>query len=335
MKQIYKVISVILLVVMLSSTFAYASASAQSALAIQKLALRSGPSTKTDELGTFKVAGQYIELSAKSWDSVNSIWWVKCSFSYNGSRITGWTGAKRFDSSTYNLGALPETSGASGGSKSANKKSDSAFGNAYSALATMPLSLRSGPSNKTEDLGTYNMQGKYAKLIAKAWDSVNNIWWLKCSFSYNGSYVTGWTGAKRFDSSTYSLDALPQESESYGGKTTQSSPSIVCSLMNDVDFYSYYPDFETWGLTAVGSHVNEDGTWTWQTYFETGDGISLWVLNCNDFVSLRKEASSSSERLIRVTRGAEVWSLGYINGWVLCEYNGECGWIMSDYLCYQ
>ena len=74
----------------------------------------------------------------------------------------------------------------------------------------MKLSLRSEPTTSSRDLGTYNMADSYVLVSARHWDSVNSIWWLECSFEYNGSWITGWTGAKRFDVDSYVLNALPQ-----------------------------------------------------------------------------------------------------------------------------
>lgn len=71
------------------------------AVALTKLALNAGPGTKNyyPELGTFNVQGERIRILAKSWDSKNGIWWVKCQV---GGTI-GWTGLKRFDTNSFDL----------------------------------------------------------------------------------------------------------------------------------------------------------------------------------------------------------------------------------------
>ncbi|MBR5750839.1 MAG: hypothetical protein IKX84_00490, partial [Clostridia bacterium] len=57
------------------------------------------------------------------------------------------------------------------------------------------------------------------------------------------------------------------------------------------------------------------------------------VYNCNEYVSLRKEPDSSSERLIKVPLGAIVTGCAYWPGnWIRCEYKGKTGFIMSKYL---
>ena len=76
-------------------------------------------------------------------------------------------------------------------------------------LATMKISTRSGPSTKYEDTGTYNLAGQYLRILARAYDDVNEIWWVKCVIPSNGRAL--WTGYKRFDHSTLPLDIIPIE----------------------------------------------------------------------------------------------------------------------------
>ena len=79
--------------------------------------------------------------------------------------------------------------------------------------ATSKLSLNAGPgtASKYQELGTYDLTGQYVELLARSYDYGNEIWWIKCSFSYGGRTVTGWTGLKRFDQSTFNLEDLPVE----------------------------------------------------------------------------------------------------------------------------
>ena len=219
MKLLRKSLCLVLILALLqlsafASVYQASNGSTQYAYATSKLALRVEPFTTVTDLGTYPVSGSYIRLSGRYWDSSNSIWWVRCSFDYNGQTITGWTGAKRFDSSSYDLYALPEYLEGSGlfwdDWYPDYDYDDACEGYAQWAYATMKLSLRSEPSTSARDLGTYNMADSYVLVSARHWDSVNSIWWLECSFEYNGSWITGWTGAKRFDVDSYVLNALPQ-----------------------------------------------------------------------------------------------------------------------------
>ena len=59
------------------------------------------------------------------------------------------------------------------------------------------------------------------------------------------------------------------------------------------------------------------------------------VYNCNEYVTLRKNPSTSSEALEKVKYGSEVdWAYGVerTNDFFKVYYNGKAGWILSDYL---
>ena len=58
------------------------------------------------------------------------------------------------------------------------------------------------------------------------------------------------------------------------------------------------------------------------------------VLNCNDWVSLRAQPSTSAERLSTVPLGSPVESIGWSNGFNQVVYNGMTGWILTEYLGY-
>ena len=73
------------------------------------------------------------------------------------------------------------------------------------------LATRKGPGTQYEGGGTYSVKGQYIKVLAKAWDKRNGIWWVKCEIPYHGEIRVLWTGWKRFDHSTISLDDLPEE----------------------------------------------------------------------------------------------------------------------------
>lgn len=78
------------------------------------------------------------------------------------------------------------------------------------ALATMKLAINAGPGTARyfTEIGTYNVKGQMVRVYAKSWDTDNDIWWIKCEIPET-NHVIGWTGLKRFDQSTFDLDALP------------------------------------------------------------------------------------------------------------------------------
>ena len=76
---------------------------------------------------------------------------------------------------------------------------------------TDKLSTRKGPSTTYEGGGTYSVKNQWIKVLAKAWDKRNSIWWVKCEIPYHGQTRVLWTGYKRFDPDTLPLDQLPEE----------------------------------------------------------------------------------------------------------------------------
>ena len=78
-------------------------------------------------------------------------------------------------------------------------------------LTTDKLATRKGPGTTYEGGGTYSVKGQYIKVLSKAWDKRNGIWWVKCEIPYRKEIRVLWTGWKRFDPSTISLEDLPEE----------------------------------------------------------------------------------------------------------------------------
>ena len=87
-----------------------------------------------------------------------------------------------------------------------SQKSGDVYGLTIDKLAT-----RKGPGTQYDGGGTYNVKNEWIKVLAKAWDKRNGIWWVKCEIPYHGKIRVLWTGWKRFDHSTISLDDLPEE----------------------------------------------------------------------------------------------------------------------------
>ncbi len=64
-------------------------------------------------------------------------------------------------------------------------------------------------------------------------------------------------------------------------------------------------------------------------------GPNMRVVHCSDYVSLRAERSTSSDRLAKVPLGALVLAFpqaGQENGFTWCVYHDEYGYILSEYL---
>ncbi len=64
-------------------------------------------------------------------------------------------------------------------------------------------------------------------------------------------------------------------------------------------------------------------------------GPNMKIVNCKDYVSLRENRSKSSARLAKVPLGASVLAFpeaGEENGFILCVYHDEYGYILAEYL---
>ena len=73
------------------------------------------------------------------------------------------------------------------------------------------LATRTGPGTQYDGGGTYSVKGQYIKVLAKAWDKRNSIWWVKCEIPYRSEIRVLWTGYKRFDHASFNLEDLPEE----------------------------------------------------------------------------------------------------------------------------
>ena len=76
-------------------------------------------------------------------------------------------------------------------------------------LVTKKLATRSGPSPRAEDTGTYSVKGKWLRVYSRAYDPIENAWWVKCDVSYHGEIRTLWAWYTRFDSKTLPLESIP------------------------------------------------------------------------------------------------------------------------------
>ena len=78
-------------------------------------------------------------------------------------------------------------------------------------LAIDKLATRKGPGTQYDGGGTYKVKNQYVKVLAKAWDNRNGIWWIKCEIPYGKEIRVLWTGYKRFDHSSFNIEDLPEE----------------------------------------------------------------------------------------------------------------------------
>lgn len=72
------------------------------------------------------------------------------------------------------------------------------------------LSTRSGPSTEYRETGTYYVEGESVRILSLAYDR-NDICWVQCEVSYGSKLRRVYTGLKRFDTTTFDLATVPEE----------------------------------------------------------------------------------------------------------------------------
>ena len=92
------------------------------------------------------------------------------------------------------------------------------------------LSTRTGPSTKYDEPGTFLRAGDRVTVLSKAWDDVNEIWWLQVEFRSGGEKYRAYTGLKRF--SDVNINAIPEE-----------YPLGSCTIGYEMEGY-YGPSYE-------------------------------------------------------------------------------------------
>lgn len=61
-------------------------------------------------------------------------------------------------------------------------------------------------------------------------------------------------------------------------------------------------------------------------------GYERTIVNCSEWVSLRSYPSTSAPRLAKIPLGAWVESIGWENGFNQVIYNGQVGWVLTQYI---
>lgn len=67
------------------------------------------------------------------------------------------------------------------------------------ATLSQRAATRSGPGNRYDEPGTFFSAGHEVKVISKAWDSENDLWWFQIEFRYNGEWYRAYTPETRVD----------------------------------------------------------------------------------------------------------------------------------------
>ena len=75
--------------------------------------------------------------------------------------------------------------------------------------AKQRVATRTGPGTEYDEPGSFNKAGKEYKVLSKAYDYSNNIWWVQIEIKTKGGLIWAYTGAKRF--SDLNLKKIPEE----------------------------------------------------------------------------------------------------------------------------
>lgn len=76
------------------------------------------------------------------------------------------------------------------------------------ATLSQRMATRSGPSTGYDELGSYFSAGQNVEVVSRAWDDVNNLWWVQVEFTYSGKLRRAYTGIQRVN---VDLGMLPEE----------------------------------------------------------------------------------------------------------------------------
>ena len=77
------------------------------------------------------------------------------------------------------------------------------------AKANRRLATRTGPGTVYDEPGSFNKAGTKYKVLSKAYDYDNGIWWVQVEIKVTGGVIWAYTGVKRFDD--LDLKQIPEE----------------------------------------------------------------------------------------------------------------------------
>ncbi len=77
-------------------------------------------------------------------------------------------------------------------------------------VAIERLATRGGPATEYRETGTYRVEGEPVGIVSRAYDA-NGLCWVQCEVRQGNKLRRVYTGLKRFDAATFSLDSVPEE----------------------------------------------------------------------------------------------------------------------------
>lgn len=106
------------------------------------------------------------------------------------------------------------------------------------------------------------------------------------------------------------------------GETEAANATHLQEIMMENGFSAYFGEW--WHFTDATEYPVEE-------FFHPAQ-ISRWFANCQEYISLRVEPEVSAETITRIPTREEVTLLGYKDDFALVDYEGQQGYVLSEYL---
>ena len=109
--------------------------------------------------------------------------------------------------------------------------------------------------------------------------------------------------------------------DAYTESWVENDTSFTYLILTETGCSGVSPFEEVYGDGSVALHREQ--------------GPNMRIVNCSSYVSLREQRSKTSARLAKVPLGALVLAFpeaGMENGFILCVYHDEYGFILAEYL---
>ena len=106
------------------------------------------------------------------------------------------------------------------------------------------------------------------------------------------------------------------------GETEAANATLLQEIMLENGFTAYFGEW--W-------HFADSQDYPVDEFFNPSQ-ISRWFANCMEYISLRVEPDAKAETIIRIPAKAEMTLLGYKDDFALVEYEGQLGYVLSEYL---
>ncbi|MBR4711642.1 MAG: hypothetical protein IKP10_06375 [Clostridia bacterium] len=146
-------------------------------------------------------------------------------------------------------------------------------GNGINTTLKMRLATRSGPSTRYTELGSYFQEGSPVRVLTKAYDYSNGIWWVQVEFTYLGTQRRAYTGLKRVN---VDISRVPEEKQT-GSATV--SRDATAYYGPGTAYTRYKTAIPAWTTGTVWNR--ENGYVQFEYVNSAGTKVRVW-LSSND-----------------------------------------------------